>query len=72
MNFHKADPRWWECERKKKHNGEPAPTNGMKSYKCRFCDGWHRATAKGYKVPQKVDWSLCGGYLREPRHFVRD
>jgi hypothetical protein len=33
------------CETKLRFEFEPPPTKSMAAYRCRFCNGWHRATA---------------------------
>lgn len=34
------------CESKVRFADEPPPMIGMVPYKCKFCGGWHKATAR--------------------------
>jgi hypothetical protein len=38
--------KWRTCTRKVKYAAKPANTDRMASYKCPFCDGWHRTTRR--------------------------
>lgn len=45
VSFHKIDPKWWSCERKKRFASLPDPVpNGMRAYECKYCLGIHLAT----------------------------
>lgn len=45
VSFHKIDPKWWSCERKKRYPSLPDPMpKGMTSYGCKYCLGIHLAS----------------------------
>lgn len=45
VSFHKVDPKWWSCERKKRYASLPDPMpKGMRSYECKYCLGIHLAS----------------------------
>lgn len=67
-----SDFQWWSCERKVRFDTEPAFKPGMKSYECKFCGGWHRASLRDRrgkrvvpKPPRKSIVVLRGGYWIE-------
>lgn len=61
--------KWRMCDRKERHETKPPEKEGMRSYECWFCAGWHYATGRRLgKIEREIarkTYVLRGGFMVE-------